>query len=27
MKKEYDLPNWIWTWAMVHTILEYLKYI
>ena len=25
MKKEYDLPNGIWTWAMVHTILEYLK--
>jgi hypothetical protein len=25
MRKSYDLPNGIWTWAMVHTILEYIK--
>jgi leucyl aminopeptidase len=25
IKKAYDLPNGVWTWAMVHTILEYLK--
>ncbi len=25
MRRSYDLPNWMWTWAMVHTILEYLK--
>ncbi len=25
MRKAYDLPHGMWTWAMVHTILEYLK--
>lgn len=25
LKKSYDLPNGLWTWSMVHTILEYIK--
>ena len=25
LKRSYDIQQWVWTWAMVHTTLEYLR--